>query len=478
MKLRADQRQSPVIGPARAARSELAVAPALGRGLLCLLGIACAVGVGNVYFAQAVSPLVASGLHVAAASAALVVTATQFGYTAGIFLLVPLSDRFAHRRLIVTLLGLAGLGLLASAAAPTLPALIAATAFVGVTTVVAPVIGPMAAGLTVADRRGVVSGTLLSGSIAGMLLSRVLGGVIAEHVGWRAPYLASAAVTLALAAILARTLPDTSPFSARRYPALLAETVHLMRTEPDLRRSTYYQAMVFAGFSAVWTAVAFLLTGPQYHLTTTAVGMLALVNAATMVCTPLAGRRVDRHGPDVVNLVCLLAVIATAALLVLGSRGGTVGIVSLVAGTLLLDVAMQSGMVANQVRIYALGTETAGRVKTAYMTGAYLAGGMGSWLGARAYTLFGWAGVCALLALLGGLALARHLTLARTRRPHEAVALTAGARPPGCAVIRAPVDPPHDESLLPRRTAAVTTGTCWGAFSCEPPAGDGSESVA
>lgn len=420
----ADRRQSTATGPARAASSRLTAAPALGRGLLCLLGIACAVGVGNVYFAQAVSPLVASGLHVAAAPAALVVTATQFGYTAGIFLLVPLSDRFAHRRLIVTLLALAGLGLLAAAAAPSLPVLIGAAAFVGVTTVVAPVVGPVAAGLAAADQRGVVSGALLSGSTGGMLLSRVLGGMIAEQMGWRAPYLASAVVTLALAVILARALPRTSPSSALRYPALLAETVRLLRTQPDLRRSTYYQAMVFAGFSAAWTAVAFLLTGPRYHLSTTAVGMLALVNAATMVCTPAAGRLVDRHGPDVVNLVCLSAVIAATALLALGSRGGTAGITFLVAGTLLLDVAMQSGMVANQVRIYALGTEAAGRVKTAYMTGAYLAGGMGSWLGTRAYTLFGWTGVCALIALLAGLALVRHLTPAHTAAA-AAEALTA-----------------------------------------------------
>ncbi|HXB48491.1 MAG TPA: MFS transporter [Streptosporangiaceae bacterium] len=430
----ADRRQRTVIraaavGPAQAATNHQTAAPALGRGLICLLGIACAVGVGNVYFAQAVSPIIASRLHVTAASAALVVTATQFGYTAGIFLLVPLSDRFAHRRLIVTLLALTGFGLLAAAAAPGLSALIGATAFVGAATVVAPVIGAMAAGLAAADRRGVVSGTLLSGSIGGMLLSRVLGGVIAEHAGWRAPYLASAAVTLVLAVILARALPDTSPSSAQRYPALLAETVRLLRTEPELRRSTYYQAMVFAGFSAVWTAVAFLLTGPRYHMSTTAVGMLALVNAATMVCTPVAGRRVDRHGPDLVNLVCLPAVIAAAAVLALGTRGGPVGITALVAGTLLLDVAMQSGMVANQVRIYALGTEAGGRAKTAYMTGAYLAGGMGSWLGARAYALFGWPGVCGLTALLAGLALARHLTPASTAAAARAKPLTAQSEP-------------------------------------------------
>lgn len=412
--MKPDHRKSTVIVPARIASGELTAAPALGRGLICLLGIACAAGVGNVYLAQAVSPLVASGLHVAAASAALVVTATQLGYTAGLFLLVPLSDRFAHRRLIVTLLALAGLGQLAAAAAHGLPALIGAAAFVGAATVVAPVIGPMAVGLAAAGRRGQVSGVLLSGSIGGMLLSRVLGGMIAEHLGWRAPYLASAAVAAALAVILARALPDTTPPSTRRYPALLAETVRLLRTQPGLRRSTFYQAMVFAGFSAVWTQVAFLMTGPRYHMSTTAVGMLALVNAGTMVCTPVAGRRVDRHGPDVVNLVCLPAVIAAAALLALASCGGTLGITSLVAGTLLLDVAMQSGMVANQVRIYALGTQTAGRANTAYMTVAYMAGGVGSWLGTRAYLVSGWTGVCVLVALLAGLALARHLTPART----------------------------------------------------------------
>src|SRR5260370_30321365 len=85
--------------------------PAIGGGLIWLLAITCGVGVGNAYFAQAVSPLVPSGLHVPQDSAAVIVTVTQCGYTAGIFLLVPLSDRFPHRRLIVTLLVLTGLGL-------------------------------------------------------------------------------------------------------------------------------------------------------------------------------------------------------------------------------------------------------------------------------------------------------------------------------------------------------------------------------
>src|SRR5690348_12770154 len=72
------------------------------RGLIVLLAAASGAAVGNLYFPQSVSPSVASGLGVSPASATLVVTAVQFGYAGGIFLLVPLGDRIAHRTLIVS----------------------------------------------------------------------------------------------------------------------------------------------------------------------------------------------------------------------------------------------------------------------------------------------------------------------------------------------------------------------------------------
>ncbi len=379
------------------------------RGLIPLLALACGVAVGNVYFPQAVSPSVAAGLRLSPASAALVVTAVQTGYAAGIFLLVPLGDRLPHRRLLAALLTGTGLALLAAAAAPGLGPLLAASAAAGTATVAAPIIGPMAAGLVAEDRRGAVSGVLLSGSIGGMLLSRTFGGTLAERLGWRAPYLAAAVLTLTVAGLLARALPATSPASGQRYPALLAGTLRLLRTEPELRRSCSYQATVFAGFSAVWTGVALLLTGPAYRLGPSAVGLLALVNAGTMLCTPLAGRQVDRRGPGPVNLVCFLAVVAASLVLMPGGRGGSLGLAALALGSLLLDVAMQSGMVANQVRVYGLRPDARSRLTTAYMTCAYLGGAAGSWLGARAYALSGWTGVCALTAALAALGLTRHL---------------------------------------------------------------------
>ncbi|WP_241267332.1 MFS transporter [Streptomyces scabichelini] len=382
-----------------------------------LLAVTCAVAVGNVYFPQAITPLVAARLYTSLDSASLAVTATQVGYTAGMFLLVPLGDRLPDRSFLVFLLSLTGLGLLAAGCAPTLPLLVAASALVGLATVAAQVVGPLAAGLVVADRLGAVLGTLLSGSIGGMLLARAFSGALGEWLGWRAPYLVAAVLVLVLAVILARTLPVTTPPSCQPYPSLLAESLRLLRTEPDLRRSCLYQAAVFAGFSAVWTCLALLLTGPTYGLGAQAVGLLALVGGATMICTPLAGRLVDRRGPDPMNLVCMLGVLLSAAVLTAGALGGAPGLAALVAGTLLLDIAMQSGMVANQARIYALRADARSRLNTAYMTCAYLGGSAGSWLGVQTYGETGWWGVCALLALLTVLALARHIMALGSRRP-------------------------------------------------------------
>ncbi|SDN17391.1 Predicted arabinose efflux permease, MFS family [Actinacidiphila guanduensis] len=379
------------------------------RSLVMTLALACGVGVANIYFPQAITPLIAHGLRVRTGLAAAAVTAAQFGYAVGIFFLVPLGDRLVHRKLIPALLGITGLGLIGAGTAPDLAVLVVASAVVGAVTVVPQIIIPMAAGLVAADRRGAVTGTLLSGLIGGILLARTFSGVLGQWLGWRAPYLVAAALILILAAVMTAVLPATVPTSQERYPRLVTASLRLLREEPDLRRSCVYQATVFAGFSAAWTSLTLYVTGPAYHLGASAVGLIALVGAASMFCTPIAGRRTDRDGPDAINLVCILGALLASGILAFGSAGGAFGIVVLTVGMLVLDVSMQSGQVANQARIFVLRPEARGRLNTAYMTCAFLGGSAGSWLGVRAYDLLGWPGVCELLAVLPALALARHV---------------------------------------------------------------------
>ncbi|WP_410787936.1 MFS transporter [Kribbella sp. C-35] len=390
------------------------VPPAFSRPLILLLSVACGVAVANIYFPQAISPLIAAGLHVPPTSAAVVVTCAQLGYAAGIFLLVPLGDRLRHRGLVAVLLSATSAGLVLAGIATSLPVLAVASTLVGLTTVVPQILIPMAAGLVEPERRGAVTGTLLSGLIGGILLARTFSGTLGEWLGWRAPYLVAAGVSAVLTVLLTAVLPRTTPSTDQRYPKLLATSLHLLRTEPLLRRSATYQVLIFAAFSAAWTALALLVTGPRYNLGASAVGVLALVGAASMVATPVAGRLTDRRGPDVVNLLCVVGAVAAAAVLLTGDLGGIAGLVGLGAGMLVLDVAMQSGQVANQARIFALRPEIRARLNTAYMTCAFLGGSAGSWLGVRLYARFNWYGVCGLIALLSVLALLHHLRASLT----------------------------------------------------------------
>jgi hypothetical protein len=50
-----------------------------------------------------------------------------------------------------------------------------------------------------------------------------------------------------------------------------------------------------------------------------------LVGADSVVSTPIAGRWIDRRGPDSVNLASVLATLAAAAVLAAGVLGGSAG---------------------------------------------------------------------------------------------------------------------------------------------------------
>jgi predicted MFS family arabinose efflux permease len=273
-----------------------------------------------------------------------------------------------------------------------------------------------------------VTGTLLSGLLGGILLARTFSGALGGWLDWRAPYLVAAVLMVILAFVLVRVLPVTSPPNREHYSALLAAPLRLLRAEPDLRRSCVYQALMFGTFSAAWTAIALLLTGPSYGLSTQAVGVFALIGAGAVLVTPVAGRRIDRVGPDRISLVSFTGGLGSAAILALAALPalhGAAGLILLGAGMLLLDVAVQCGQVANQARIFGLPGAARARRNTAYMTCTFLGGSAGSWLGVRAYSEFGWGGIAGLTALASAAALTRHLAHRRSAARPAAAQMAA-----------------------------------------------------
>jgi len=378
------------------------VAPSvLTNGLVLLLATACGVSVANLYYAQPLLHSIAGTFHAGPSVTALIVTGSQVGYALGLGLLVPIGDRMPRRRLVPAVLAITALGLVLAAISPNIWVLIAVLVIVGLGSVAAQMLIPLAAELAGEGNRGAVVGKVMSGLLIGILLARTLSGLVADVAGWRTVYVAAAALVVVLAVVLSRRLPQELRPVTHSYPDLLRSVVALFRGEPVLRQRALYAALAFAAFSVFWTTVAFVLAGPPYHYSETVIGLFGIVGAAGAICANVAGRLADR------GYVTQLT--TTFASLILGSFGvlyiGRHALWAMILGIVLLDVGTQGMAVTNQSVIYRLVPDARSRVNSAYMVVNFSGGAIGSAVAGSVYAAAKWGGVCVVGAGIGALTL-------------------------------------------------------------------------
>jgi predicted MFS family arabinose efflux permease len=362
-------------------------APSL-RFVVVVLAVAAGASVGNLYLLQPLLPAVAREFATSPRAVGLVSMLTQVGYGLGMFLFVPLGDVLERRRLMMTLLGAVAASLAGAALAPSLAVLGAASIAIGMTTVVPQLAVPLAAHLAPPAGRGRAVGTVMGGLLVGILLARTASGFLGQHLGWRAVYLAAAALMVALAAALRALLPRSAPDASMPYPALLRSLFTIAREEPVLREASLLGALGFASFSVFWSTLAFLLEA-RFGLGADAAGLFGVLGAAGALAAPVLGRLADRTSPRTNAGVALgVALAAWAVLAGWGALGG------LVAGVLLLDVGVQGNHVSNLARVHARRPEARSRMNTVYMVTYFAGGAIGTAAGAWAWTGLGWAGVC------------------------------------------------------------------------------------
>ncbi|MFI9582014.1 MFS transporter [Streptomyces sp. NPDC052236] len=222
------------------------------RSRTALFAVSGGAAVGNLYWAQPLLASIAKDLHASTAAAGALVTTVQFGYAAGILLIVPLGDLLDRRRLIPVMLIGSAVVLAACALAPTFTLLAAALALLGVTTVVGQLLTPLAGDLARDDERGSVVGTVTAGILGGILVSRTLSGLVAGAAGWRAVCGLAAGCALLLAVLLYRAIPPLKPRAHLRYPALLASVVTVVKRERAIRWTLALGAIAFSVLTLFW----------------------------------------------------------------------------------------------------------------------------------------------------------------------------------------------------------------------------------
>jgi predicted MFS family arabinose efflux permease len=242
---------------------------------------------------------------------------------------------------------------------------------------------------------------VMSGLLIGILLARTVSGLVAAAFGWRTVFAVAAAAMLLLAVTLWRALPAVEPSTDLRYGSLLRSVLHLVRGQPVLRQRMALGAVGFGCFSALWTALAFLLSGAPYHYGNATIGLFGLAGAAGASAAPIAGRLADRGHARLATTGALVILLASWGLVALGKSS----VVPLILGIVVLDLAVQSLHISNQSTIYALDHEARSRLTTAYMTANFLGGAIASAVTTSIYSSGGWGAVCILGASVSAIGL-------------------------------------------------------------------------
>lgn len=376
---------------------------------LWVITIATGLIVANLYYNQPLLSEISKTFNVSEDQAGLISMLTQMGYAAGMLFLAPLADRMKRKRLMMIDFAFILISLIAAGFAPNINILIAASFFIGASSMIPQLLVPMAAHLATPSSRGKVVGQVMSGLLIGILLSRTLSGFIGEHFGWRAMFLIAAALMLVIWIFLFLLLPEVEPEYSGNYASLMRSMVDLFKNEPKLRLAAFRGAFVFACFGAFWTTLTFLLKEPQFNTGSQTAGLFGLVGVAGALGASLMGRVSDKTDPYNVTTATIAAVMLSYVVFYFSGSS----LVGLVIGVILLDMGVQGTHISNQTTVLALHPEARNRLNTVYMVTYFIGGAIGTYLASHFWASYKWPGVCTIGLILSGIALAGHLLCKR-----------------------------------------------------------------
>ena len=373
----------------------------LSRSQEFALAVTVAVVTANAYYVHPIVGEVAASFGVSEARIGIVPALNQLALALGIFLLLPLGDRYSNKALCLAFVSLQTVFMLGMALAQGFALFTLASTLLGFVTI-APYLIPAFASKRVApERLGQVTALLTAGVIFGILVARVGAGVVAEALGWRTVYWFAfafmALVTLALP-ITMRSEGSEEKRPSSTYPALLASVITLATQNRDMMISAVIQGLNFAAFTASWLALALHLTSAEMGYGVDTVGYLAAIAAVSIFSTPRLGRWADRIGAR--NARVIAAFVQLAGIALFYPLGFSVW--TLLIPLTLVNLVGPTIDVTGRMTFLALEPQVRTRLTTSYIVVMFLGGALGSMLGTAVFDSAGWAGTCGLLFAISG----------------------------------------------------------------------------
>jgi predicted MFS family arabinose efflux permease len=344
-----------------------------------LLSLAAFTSSASLRATDPLLPLIAEDYGVTTGAAAAAVTAFALAY--GLLQVVcgPLGDRYGRYRTIAGAAFVSAFGSLACALAPDLGSLIIARFVAGATigAFIPLSLAWIGDSFPYAERQPVLARFLI-GQMAGMGLGIALAGWLGEHFGWRAIFLALAAVLLATAVLLALEARRHPPPAA---PARLAQSFARM---PRLFAQPMVRGLLATGYFEgflIFGALAFVALHFQrrFGVGPGAAGTLVAVYAiGGLLYAAVAPRALRRFGE--IGLATLGGAALTAGYAVLALSPwltlAAIGLGAIGAGFYMFHTTVQT-------KVTQVAPEARGSAVALFATFLFMGQASGAWLASR-----------------------------------------------------------------------------------------------
>lgn len=379
----------------------------LAKSTLWLMAVGAGLVVANNYYNQPLLGMIAKEFGESEAAVSRVAMFTQIGYAAGLLLIIPLGDMFKRKKIVLTDFIFIILSLLIFAFSKSLSVMIAASFFIGLTSVVPQIFVPIAAQLSAPEEKGRNVGIVMSGLLIGILASRVFSGLLGEYLGWREVFYIAAGMMVVLGVLIAWLLPDMQPTFKGTYSQLMGSIFRYTKEIPTLRLASLRGALGFGSFSIFWTTLTFRLEQAPFFQGSDVAGSLGLVGIVGALAASVTGSVSGKVNKNKIILIASLLMLLSWG--IFGFSGNTY--IGLIAGIILLDMGLQGMHVTNQTIVFSTHPEASNRLNTVYMVSYFIGGSVGTFLGGIAWQYYGWNGVVGVGGLLVLLCLSVHMLL-------------------------------------------------------------------
>lgn len=373
----------------------------LSKSQIIFMAIAAGVCVANIYYNQPVLKDIAESLHTTESNVGLISVLAQAGYGFGLFFITPLGDKINRKKLILGLQVLLIAALLGMVFIQNRMGIFSMSLIIGICSVAAQVILPMAASLEPKNKGKTIS-IIFSGILIGILAARVFSGFIAEWLGWHYVYALSAVMVFITMLMIHYSLPDIKQDFSGNYKSLLQSALKQIVRFAKLRQTALLGALVFGVFCSFWTTLTFHLSGEPFHYRTDTIGLFGLLAIAGALAAPSIGKFIDNGNPAKAQLYTTGILVISVLLL----KFFPTSVPSLIVAVLLLDVGVQATQLINIATIYTLDETAHSRINTIYMTAYFIGGALGTFIGVQCWDFGGWDFVTSQLILMSILAFA------------------------------------------------------------------------